>query len=107
MFLKFEINLGVIGSLTTENGLHVAGFYTYLVELKYPLYPCQQRYSRLFYTYLVELKYNLGELAGFLLELVLYLLSGIEMRDLSLDRVCPHKLVLYLLSGIEITLFQK
>ena len=34
MFLKFETNLGVIGSLATENGLHVVGFYTDLVELK-------------------------------------------------------------------------
>jgi len=35
MFLKFETNLGVIGSLATENGLHVAGFYPHLVELKH------------------------------------------------------------------------
>jgi len=34
MFLKFETNLRVIGSLATESGLHVAGFYTHLVELK-------------------------------------------------------------------------
>ena len=34
MFLKFETNLRRIGSLATENGLHVAGFYPHLVELK-------------------------------------------------------------------------
>jgi len=35
MFLKFKTNLGVIGSLATENSLQVVGlFYTYLVELK-------------------------------------------------------------------------
>ena len=56
MVLKFETNLGVIGSLATENGLHVVGFYTYLVELKLNFIANAVLSASVFYTYLVELK---------------------------------------------------
>ena len=60
MVLKFETNLREVGSLATENGLRVAGFYTDLVELK----PKGKAFRRwlyiLFYTDLVELKHSLS-----------------------------------------------
>jgi len=34
MVLEFKIDLKKVGSLATENGLQVVGFYTDLVELK-------------------------------------------------------------------------
>ncbi len=56
MFLKFKINLREVGSLATENGLHVVGFYTDLVELKHVKYSIENSFQILFYTDLVELK---------------------------------------------------
>ena len=59
MVLKFETNLREVGSLTTENGLHVVVFYTDLVELKHFL-GIYERITTGFYTDLVELKLAAG-----------------------------------------------
>ena len=67
MFLKFETNLRRTGSLATENSLHVAGFYTYLVELKHKQICLWSGHNKEFYTYLVELKQeeHYRDLGGF------------------------------------------
>ncbi len=57
MFLKFKINLREVGSLATENGLHVVVFYTDLVELKPLAKPFKPIRPIKFYTHLVELKH--------------------------------------------------
>ena len=65
MVLKFKIDLKGVGSLATENGLHVVGFYTNLVELKQAHISFSQAFSSTFYTDLVELKHlSFGEYVG-------------------------------------------
>ena len=61
MVLKFETNLKGVGSLATENGLHVVGFYTDLVELKQEKKGGVLGFRYMFYTDLVELKHKYAD----------------------------------------------